>query len=53
MVAAEADWLYNLEEWDAIFDADKKKGEYRYVCCAIDDIGCFFIFVVSVSYPEK
>ena len=35
------------------FDADKKKGEYRYVCCAIDDIGCFFIFVVSVSYPEK
>ena len=23
------------------------------LCCAIDDIGCFFIFVISVSYPEK
>ena len=29
MVAAEADWLYNLEEWNAIFDADKKKALYR------------------------
>ena len=29
MVAAEADWLYNLEEWDAIFDADKKKALYK------------------------
>ena len=25
MVAAEADWLYGLEEWNAIFDADKQK----------------------------
>ena len=23
------------------------------LCSVIDDIGCFFIFVVSVSYPEK
>lgn len=29
MVAAEADWLYNLEEWNDIFDADKKKALYR------------------------
>jgi len=29
MVAAEADWLYNLEEWDAIFDADKRKALYK------------------------
>lgn len=29
MVAAEAEWLYDLEEWDAIFDADKKKALYK------------------------
>ncbi len=29
MVAADADWLYNLEEWNDIFDADKKKALYR------------------------
>ncbi|NLL78712.1 MAG: SEC-C domain-containing protein [Clostridiales bacterium] len=29
MVAAEADWLYNLPEWDAIFDADTKKALYK------------------------
>ena len=29
MVAAEADWLYNLEEWNAIFDEDKKKALYK------------------------
>ena len=29
MVAAEADWLYELEEWDAIFDADKRKALYK------------------------
>ena len=29
MVAAEADWLYDLEEWDAIFDADKRKALYK------------------------
>ena len=29
MVAAEADWLYNLEEWNAIFDEDKKKTLYK------------------------
>lgn len=29
MVAAEADWLYDLEEWDNIFDADKKKALYK------------------------
>ena len=29
MVAAEADWLYNLEEWDSIFDADTKKALYK------------------------
>ncbi len=29
MVAAEADWLYNLEEWDTIFDADTKKALYK------------------------
>lgn len=29
MVAAEADWLYNLEEWDAIFDAAKRKALYK------------------------
>lgn len=29
MVAAQADWLYNLEEWDAIFDEDKKKALYK------------------------
>ncbi len=29
MVAAEADWLYNLEEWDDIFDAETKKALYK------------------------
>ena len=29
MVAAEADWLYNLEEWNAIFDEEKRKELYR------------------------
>lgn len=29
MVAAEADWLYNLEEWEDIFDADTRKALYR------------------------
>lgn len=29
MVAAGADWLYGLEEWNEIFDADKQKELYR------------------------
>ncbi len=29
MVAAEADWLYGLEEWEAIFDADTRKTLYK------------------------
>lgn len=29
MVAAQADWLYGLEEWNAIFDEDKKKALYK------------------------
>lgn len=29
MVAAEADWLYGLEEWNDIFDADKQKALYK------------------------
>lgn len=29
MVAAEADWLYGLEEWNAIFDEDKRKALYK------------------------
>lgn len=29
MVAAEADWLYNLEEWKSIFDEDKRKELYK------------------------
>ena len=29
MVAAEADWLYNLEEWNTIFDEDTKKALYK------------------------
>lgn len=29
MVAAEADWLYELEEWNSIFDADKRKALYK------------------------
>jgi len=29
MVLAEADWLYNLEEWNNIFDADKKRALYK------------------------
>ncbi|MBQ9122696.1 MAG: SEC-C domain-containing protein, partial [Lachnospiraceae bacterium] len=29
MVAAEADWLYGLEEWEPIFDADKRKALYK------------------------
>lgn len=29
MVAAGADWLYNLEEWNAIFDEAKKKELYK------------------------
>lgn len=29
MVAAEADWLYNLEEWKEIFDDEKRKALYK------------------------
>ena len=29
MVAAEADWLYNLEEWKDIFDEDTRRSLYR------------------------
>ena len=29
MVAAGADWLYNLEEWNAIFDEDTRKKLYK------------------------
>ena len=29
MVAAEADWLYNLEEWNEIFDGETKKSLYK------------------------
>lgn len=29
MVAADADWLYNLEEWKEIFNEDKRKALYK------------------------
>ena len=29
MVAADADWLYGLEEWESIFDEDKRKELYK------------------------
>lgn len=29
MVGAKADWLYNLPEWNAIFDEDKRKSLYH------------------------
>ena len=29
MVAAEADWLYELPQWESIFDEDKRKELYR------------------------
>lgn len=29
MVGAGADWLYELEEWEAIFDEEKRKSLYR------------------------
>lgn len=29
MIAAEADWLYNLEEWNSIFDEARKKELYK------------------------
>lgn len=29
MVGAEADWLYNLPQWDEIFDAETKKALYK------------------------
>ncbi len=29
MVAADADWLYNLEQWDGIFDEDTRKALYK------------------------
>ena len=29
MVAAGADWLYELEEWEAIFDAETRKALYK------------------------
>ena len=29
MVDAKADWLYELPQWDKIFDADTKKKLYR------------------------
>lgn len=29
MVAAEADWLYELEEWDAVIDKERQKELYK------------------------
>lgn len=29
MVAADADWLYNLEEWNGIFDEETRKALYK------------------------
>lgn len=29
MVGAEADWLYNLEEWQSIFDEETRKSLYK------------------------
>ncbi|MBP5745884.1 MAG: SEC-C domain-containing protein, partial [Lachnospiraceae bacterium] len=29
MVAASADWLYNLEQWDSIFTKEKKEELYK------------------------
>lgn len=29
MVAAEADWLYGLEEWESIFDEETRKALYK------------------------
>ena len=29
MVAAGADWLYNLEEWEPIFDEERRKERYK------------------------
>lgn len=29
MVGADADWLYNLPEWEAIFDEDTRKALYK------------------------
>ena len=29
MVAAQADWLYNLEQWDSIFTAEEKDALYK------------------------
>ena len=29
MVGAEADWLYNLEEWEPIFDEETRKELYK------------------------
>jgi preprotein translocase subunit SecA len=29
MVAAKAEWLYNLEEWDALLTPDRRKELYR------------------------
>ena len=29
MVAAGADWLYDLEQWNDIFDEDKRKALYK------------------------
>ena len=29
MVAASADWLYELEEWEAIFDEETRKALYK------------------------
>ena len=29
MVAAQADWLYGLEEWEAIFDEETRKALYK------------------------
>lgn len=29
MVAADADWLYQLEQWDTIFDEEKRKELYK------------------------
>ena len=52
MVAAKADWLYELPQWDKIF-TEEKKGDYELTHWWIKDRKSFDYFTITGYYPTK
>ena len=53
MVAAEADWLYNLEEWKAIFDDELRRSIYGFGLCLIHDLRKGVQQVVQIEFRQQ